>query len=541
MAPTLRVTLIKPGTIVPELHYGPYSFYWWIISNENETLFPIRLGQQTKVCLNKVDFILTIQTGSGNNKLMPMYCCQSGLHVVTEPSSIKAISTAYKNRFNTSTRYSGYQAMGWNDKNILKTLKQDIQHIPVTVNVENCIIFIYGIGTSSREKWRYAGSGFQSSLLHMYERKQSIFVSWIEKKKCIVEIYRESALIKQFKGATPDEVWEKTGQLKKFTGTQLYERLFDYHVKRRTLANANWKYFFTSWVKTENPIIELEPALHAIYPKGYEFSERELSAWQTMLKAVGATNITPWLSEESKRQLWTKSPNEKADKVAFAALYKSGFLTSIPKNMPNATHTFWMCFERALANNKKTPDGKRRILSIISNEFTYGELKQNLNVIFYSFALYVGSHTIVESRKHARINGYGSPPLVKPIICRRRFTPEMLEQIDRFLNDKEFVNMSSYKTDAKSGKPIKYLQDTKKALWERFAEEYPNGMRHTSFMTCLEGGQYVYRENLGGLCSTCNDCGYMVFGDIGVIISAHVMDEPLKIKINFIKICKYEF
>ncbi|UZO13203.1 uncharacterized protein OCT59_004708 [Rhizophagus irregularis] len=88
--------------------------------------------------------------------------------------------------------------------------------------------------------------------------------------------------------------------------------------------------------------------------------------------------------------------------------------------------------------------------------------------------------------------------------------------------------MSSYKTDAKSGKPIKYLQDTKKALWERFAEEYPNGMRHTSFMTCLEGGQYVYRENLGGLCSTCNDCDYLVFGDIGVIISAHVMDEPLK-------------
>jgi hypothetical protein len=109
----------------------------------------------------------------------------------------------------------------------------------------------------------------------------------------------------------------------------------------------------------------------------------------------------------------------------------------------------------------------------------------------------------------------------------------MLEQIDRFLNDKEFVNMSSYKTDAKTGKPIKYLQDTKKALWERFAEEYPNGMRRTSFMTCLEGGQYVYRENLGSLCSTCNDCGYMVFGDIGVMISAHVTDESLKVKVYY--------
>ena len=60
----------------------------------------------------------------------------------------------------------------------------------------------------------------------------------------------------------------------------------------------------------------------------------------------------------------------------------------------------------------------------------------------------------------------------------------------------------------------------------------PNGMRHTYFMTCLEGGQYVYRENLDGLCSTCNDCGYMVFGDIGVMISAYVTDESLKVKKN---------
>jgi hypothetical protein len=57
--------------------------------------------------------------------------------------------------------------------------------------------------------------------------------------------------------------------------------------------------------------------------------------------------------------------------------------------MPNVTQMFWKCFERALANNKKTPDGKRRILSIISNEFTYEELKQNLNVIFlYFFLMY---------------------------------------------------------------------------------------------------------------------------------------------------------
>ncbi|GET02749.1 hypothetical protein GLOIN_2v1781826 [Rhizophagus clarus] len=112
--------------------------------------------------------------------------------------------------------------MGWNDYNIIKTLKKDIQYIPVTVSIENYKVFIYS--------------------------------------------------------KTPDKIWEKMGQLKKFTSTQLFEKTFDYHVKRRTLANANWKYFFTNWVEFENPIIDLVPSLRTIYPKGYEFSERKLGA-----------------------------------------------------------------------------------------------------------------------------------------------------------------------------------------------------------------------------------------------------------------------
>ncbi|CAB4488918.1 unnamed protein product [Rhizophagus irregularis] len=87
------------------------------------------------------------------------------------------------------------------------------------------------------------------------------------------------------------------------------------------------------------------------------------------------------MKNHRSHQLWMKSPNGEADKVAIAALYQSGFLTSTPKITSNATQKFWMCFEHALANNKKTSDRKRRILSIISNEFTYEELKQNLNII----------------------------------------------------------------------------------------------------------------------------------------------------------------
>jgi hypothetical protein len=330
MAPNLYVTLTKPGCLVPELHYGPYSFYWWVNSSEDNSLFPIRLGQQTKVRLNGIDFVLTIQTGSGVTALFPEYCCQSGLHVVTEKSSTKAISTVYYKHFNTSTRYSGHQAMGWNDKDIVEVLKQDIQYTPVTINLANSKMFIYGIGISSREKWHYAGPGFQISFYNMYERKQSIFVSRFEENKCIVEIFQECTLVKRFTGTTPDEVWRKTGQLRKFTGTQLFgldnpitknliqqhqipkctindwndesilKRLFDYYVKRRTIANADWKNFFKNWGESENPIIEFGSTLRTIYPPKYEFSERELGAWQTMLHAAGATNITPWSYKESQ-------------------------------------------------------------------------------------------------------------------------------------------------------------------------------------------------------------------------------------------------
>jgi hypothetical protein len=54
-----------------------------------------------------------------------------------------------------------------------------------------------------------------------------------------------------------------------------------------------------------------------------------------------------------------------------------GFLTSNPSNF---TETFWSCFRQALKDNKKTKDGKRRILSIIANDFAYKELEHNLEV-----------------------------------------------------------------------------------------------------------------------------------------------------------------
>ena len=66
-------------------------------------------------------------------------------------------------------------------------------------------------------------SNLSNFFSNIYERKQSIFVLQFEKNKCIVEIFQECTLVKWFIGTTPDEVWRKTGQLRRFTDTQLLD------------------------------------------------------------------------------------------------------------------------------------------------------------------------------------------------------------------------------------------------------------------------------------------------------------------------------
>jgi hypothetical protein len=54
-----------------------------------------------------------------------------------------------------------------------------------------------------------------------------------------------------------------------------------------------------------------------------------------------------------------------------------GFLQTTPENH---TKQFWNAFQDALDSNIRGIDGKRRILSIIADIFSYETIKQNLSV-----------------------------------------------------------------------------------------------------------------------------------------------------------------
>ncbi|UZO05449.1 uncharacterized protein OCT59_025799 [Rhizophagus irregularis] len=87
MVPKVReivVTLLVVGSILLDLHYGPYSRLWWQKNSDNKeneisNYFLIRIGQTTKAVLNEMDFYTTILLGNSENSFASGFICTSGV------------------------------------------------------------------------------------------------------------------------------------------------------------------------------------------------------------------------------------------------------------------------------------------------------------------------------------------------------------------------------------------------------------------------------------------------------------------------------
>ncbi|CAG8655169.1 6775_t:CDS:1, partial [Diversispora eburnea] len=88
--------------------------------------------------------------------------------------------------------------------------------------------------------------------------------------------------------------------------------------------------------------------------------------------------------------------------------------------------------------------------------------------------------------RYARFYRLDGECLEKPIYKRNRIFQEKLDQLQQFLNDKNNIIISSYKTDTKTGLPVKYLKDTKDALWKKFSQQLLNGVKCSTFLTFMK-------------------------------------------------------
>ena len=331
----LSVKLISSGTIDSNLHFGPFAQDWWFestIQNSigSKPLIPIRVGMRTQVELNNRNFILHVVQGNLNNSCQPGYICESGNDTSKiETTATQAISSLYQSIFNTRTRYSGTLVMGLENIDIINQLLVDVEFQPFSIKVDSYNVLVFSVGISLQKDWLGAGSGYMSSFVHVYRKKRCVFFQKFLEEFCIIEGFDGTEKVCEFKGSTPSEAWKNSGILSKMDGSALFglehpatiemlknhqipkcqlkdwndesimDKLYKYHLQRRTITNINWYSLFVRWFNQTNNILELRTSLSKIYPSNHQFSDRELQAWHSFLKAEGCTNITPFKSDVS--------------------------------------------------------------------------------------------------------------------------------------------------------------------------------------------------------------------------------------------------
>ena len=334
------VSLVSVGTIDSELHFGPFSHEWWIVCNqEMEFLVPIRLHMKVVVFLNGHDFILTVVKGNKEHSERPGYICTCESFYTTKlsNSSTNAISTVYQQLFRTKTKFLGPMIMGFDKPAICEKLLEGVLFRPYFIKLGSIRVFVFGIARSENVQWGYAGVGFKLSFLFQLAKQRCLFFQEFDDDACKVTIIYNTEVEKTYRESTPDLVWErifnkhetKIAKLKIFTRRVLFgidntmtqrliqtikipscslsdwdndvlmEKVFSYHLKRRTISNINWRKFLSKWREQET-IIELHSSLKQLYPMDYEFNERELNAWRQMLRNIGCYDITPFSKQDSK-------------------------------------------------------------------------------------------------------------------------------------------------------------------------------------------------------------------------------------------------
>ncbi|GES72774.1 hypothetical protein GLOIN_2v1767687 [Rhizophagus clarus] len=518
------VTLISSGIIVDTLYYGPFCHNWWISrpSEKRESLillYPIRLHMKTLVSLKDRDFIIEVVETSSNYGQIPGYICKcDGIQSELCDSLTAAVNSVYKKIFQTNAKYSGPAVMGFDIPIISEILLKDLSFRTFIFSLGKLNIWVLGIGKSNKNEWNFAGTGYKTSFIHTYQKQRCVYLQELDDDCCQVTIYSGNEVRKFYVGDNPELVWKKIGILQQYKGKELFglenskvqrmilstpsctleewddddvmDEMYRHHLRRRIPTIINWQLLFKDWHSEASTIIELQTQFKRLYPSDHKITDRELRAWKSMLKNVGCTRITPFNKEQSECEFWSRSSTPTVDQENLKILYKQGFINPIPVHFQNKTQIFWNSFQESMNINKSGFDGKTRILSIIAKKFSYEEIKSNLND--------------------------------KPIITREKLSVEKQEQLQAFLMDKANVVMSSYKTDAATSEPVHYLKQTKIALWKKYHEQYPDGIQRTSFFTKLEGNRYIYRENLGGLCLTCQKYGYEIFSDLIEYINKYI-------------------
>jgi len=538
-------TFLDVGAIVSNLHYGPFASYWWYSKKDRLTnttkLYPVRLYLKIHHIKKDAEFFTYIAKGK-NNK--PEYCCYVEDINETSENMSTVVNSVYqkcleKNKKYNSTNLAGPDYFGMGNEDHLKKISIDIIFVPFYIQENNFKMFVVNASHDEVEPL----DGYHITFVEKYKRESTLFSQLYNRKKFYVTLYstKTGEILKDYENSDVNELWKSIGLFNMFSGSQLF--LLE-NVKLKQVINnlTNFEISLHQWCSTTfeklhqtytkhtnskeltmsilNYLHDKKSSLFELYNLLYKFKIIEknvinldennlikIRTWRRLLSASGCKKIMI----DKNKEYWSKANDTTAD-LEILQLFSEinsesekselELKSVLNKNLEldSQVKTFWSCFEDSINNNIRGNEGQRRILSIIAEDFTYVKLKEQLNV---------SNNLVHYARIHARLYGKGGQILEEDRvkITKGRFSNDQLKDLETFLSDKNNVTMSSYKTDPKTGDPIYYLKSTRSDMWEKYHEEYPDGLKRTSFM-CRLDGQFKYREDLGGLCITCDFYGY---------------------------------
>ncbi|CAG8453579.1 22274_t:CDS:2 [Gigaspora rosea] len=247
------ITLISHGHLAKDLHFGPFCHNWWILSPSKKInnpcfLYPIHIQSKLLVTLNEHYFIIEVGQLESELGPHPSYICKC--------DGIQKI-------------------IGYDLPEIVQEYVHELLFQVFNYSFNKLRIWILEVGKSNNKKLNFAGFGFKSAFIYSYNRQHSIFYQEVEFNECKITIYMEGNKVHEmFIGCDPNSVWNQVGYLKQFSdwaNEHLMTLVYNYHLKRHTSTQVNWKKLLQDWVLHENTIIELQLALRNLYQKAYNY------------------------------------------------------------------------------------------------------------------------------------------------------------------------------------------------------------------------------------------------------------------------------
>src|SRR6266480_7755952 len=188
--------LIATGSIVPELHYGPYLRDWWVFSNEKTQekqiyySIPLRLGLEIMIQLNNNPFVVRI-VRNVHSSLQPGYICEGkGQSSGINTSASAAITSVYQSVFGSKTKYAGLSYLGIDQPETAQKLLEGITFFPFIVELENITVFVSCLGKITISNTNKVGHNYAASLFYKYRGVQSVFYQHVDKDFFLITIYQ---------------------------------------------------------------------------------------------------------------------------------------------------------------------------------------------------------------------------------------------------------------------------------------------------------------------------------------------------------------